>query len=387
MSTRPFSPELLNPAIKNQRQKIENLLFKKKLDFIVDEIVSQLEELFYIRHPSVNTATVNRKSVNSFISSFLNKQKPYLFGLWVFYPWNHNLVHFMPEPMHTELRTARNRNLITKDEQDKFYNATVGIAGLSVGNSAMANLLYAGGPKNLRLADFDTLAGSNTNRIRADFSQLGDKKVFLAAREIYEVNPYAELKLYPEGINDENIVDFLTKPKPLDVLIEEMDNIYLKIKIRFLARKFKIPVVMATDNGDNIILDIERYDLNKSLPILHGDIPEKELLEVTPKITKPEAARIISRWVHPENVAARMQKSLLELGKTLYSWPQLGNAAFLAGCALAYCTRKIITGEPVKPGKSLVSFDEILIPGYFSKKEFNKRMAQSKLFKKVLGLK
>jgi molybdopterin/thiamine biosynthesis adenylyltransferase len=325
---------------------------------VVDEIAQQLEEIYYIRHPQTMLGNANPVDVKKYTSELIDNINVNEFGIWVYYPWNNHIVHFLPEDLHTELRTSRNRNLITVNEQSKYYQSSVGVAGLSIGNSVVGTLLHTGGSKYMRLADFDTLSASNTNRIRTSFINLGVKKTTIAAQEIYEVNPYAQLKLYSGGINNENLESFLNNPRKLDVLIEEMDNIYLKIQIRLLARQNRIPVVMATDNGDNIILDIERYDLDQNYPLLHGDISEKELLLIKPNTPKPITAKIITRWVHPENVAFRMQKSLLELGKTLYTWPQLGTAAFLSGCAVSYAVRSIIVGEHLESGKYKISLDQ-----------------------------
>jgi len=377
--------KILNPRDKRNLTELNNYLAKDSV-FVIDEVESQLEELYFIRHPATHPDHINKLEIKDFIISFYPENNKILFGFWIYFPWKNQLVHFLPENMHTELRTARNRNLITTEEQSIFYNSSIGITGLSVGNNAMAALLHNGGARNMRLADLDVLSGSNINRIRTSFSNIGLKKVTIAAREIYEVNPFADLQLYPDGITINNIEEFLLKPTPLNVLIEEMDALYLKIQIRLLARKNRIPVIMATDNGDNIMLDVERFDLNPDYPLLHGDVPENELLKITKDTPKPEAARIISKWVGPENVAIRMQQSLFELGKTLYSWPQLGTAAFLSGCALSYASRKILLNEPLNSGKYIISFDEKLVPDYFKEEQLTIRKKHSALFKKMLHL-
>lgn len=377
-------PLILNPRNKEGLKEINALLHS--CPHIVDEIDSQVNELFQIRYPEISILDATKSQLQTFKKNIYQGKENKLCGFWMYYEWNSCMVHFLPEDIHTEIRTARNRNLITQEEQEKYYNATVAIAGLSVGNSSAATLLYTGGPKNLRLADHDRLDASNVNRIRTSFTKIGQKKVDILAHEIYEVNPYSNLELYDKGLNLKNLKDFLLKPKPVDVLIEEMDNLYLKIQIRLLARQYRVPVVMATDNGDNIVLDIERFDLEPDRPLLHGDVPEEELLKITPNTSKPEAARIISRWVGPDNIAPRMQGSLLELGKTLYTWPQLGTAALLAGCALAYSTRKIILSQPIRQGKFIISFDDILNSEYEVGNSLDEKEKLNKLFKKTLNL-
>ena len=64
---------------------------------------------------------------------------------------------------------------------------------------------------------------------------------------------------------------------------------------------------MATDNGDNIILDVERFDLEPERPILHGLIGDvkpddfktmnyEEWLKLATKIVGFENLRCCSRW-------------------------------------------------------------------------------------------
>jgi hypothetical protein len=81
-----------------------------------------------------------------------------------------------------------------------------------------------------------------------------------------------------------------------------------------------------------------------------------------------------------------MQASLLEMGKTIVSWPQLGGAALINGAAVAYCVRKILNGEELESNRALISLDEKLIPNYFSSEEVTKRSDAATTFKKIFGL-
>jgi molybdopterin/thiamine biosynthesis adenylyltransferase len=382
----PDGPVILYPQNRNDSRKLTEFMGHLPALQIVDRLSEQLEELYFIRHPSARKNEVTPDDFKLFTRKISGKFGIQKFGVWVYYPWNGYLVHFLPEELHFELRTARNRNLITENEQLKYYRSVAGIAGLSIGNSIAGTLLHTGGPKQMRLADFDTLSASNTNRIRTSFINIGMKKTVIAAREIYEVNPYAQLTLYPDGLKKDLLEKFLCASGKIDILIEEMDNIYLKIQIRLLARKLGIPVIMATDNGDNILLDVERYDLDSRYPLFHGDVPESELLEITPETPKPVAARIITRWVHPENVVLRMQQSLLQLGKTLYSWPQLGTAAFLSGIAVSHAFRNIICGNNIPSGKYIISLDKSIIRPAGDNEYLNTYNLHTQKFIKMLHL-
>lgn len=353
---------------------------------VVDTLDSQWEELYKIRHPETIRKGVAEHDLKKFIALQYGGKGRDRYGVWVWYPWGKMLVRFLPEKLHTELRTARNRNLITASEQRRYYQAHVGVAGLSVGNAVVSNILHTGGAKHFRIADGDYLSGSNTNRIRAGFDTVGLPKTTIAAREILLVNPFAELQVFDTGLTEKNLKRFLSHPVPLRVVVDEMDNLYLKIRLRLLARAYKIPVVMAADNGDGVVVDIERFDLDPGRPLMHGDIPENELLAIRPDTPRHVAARIISAWVKPEHIAERMMASLLQLGKTLYTWPQLGNAASMAGSLMSYVVRQIVLGGPVLQGKIVVSSERLFTPGDRLRRLQNRHNRVREEFERIIGL-
>jgi hypothetical protein len=104
------------------------------------------------------------------------------------------------------------------------------------------------------------------------------------------------------------------------------------------------------------------------------------------KLDKFGIGKMITKHVGPENVTERMQQSLMEMGKTIVSWPQLGGAAMINGAAVAYCVRKILNGQPIEMNRSLLSLDEKLIPNYNAPEEQAKRAAIADGFRKIFGL-
>lgn len=364
-------------------QKIANDLFiSGKIQYVADDYKGQQDELFAVKNPSiVYTSDFKKKSEDYY--SALEKEYPiWQRGRWVYFPWLSELAHILEENDFQLVKTARNKNLINKEEQEKFYNATVGIGGLSVGNSVALALVLQGGAKRIKLADFDRLALSNTNRIRTGIDNLGVLKVEITARQIYEINPYAEVELFPDGLTKENIGEFF---EDLDIVIDEIDNLAVKYLIREQAKKHKIAVVMAADNGDNAVVDVERYDLDPNTPFFQGRMGEVSY-KMLSKLNKFEIGRMITKHVGPENVTERMQQSLLEMGKTIVSWPQLGGAALINGSAVAYCIRKILNNQPLENDRALISLDEKLVPNYNSAEEIKKRNKIADDFKKIFNL-
>ena len=379
------APTIFDLRKYSHQHKVARLSSRHVIQHVVDDYKEQLCELFSINNPSL---VFHQDFPNKFAKHFntLEKKMPlWQQGRWVFFPWLSSLVHILEDRDFQLVRTARNKNLINEEEQEKFYNSVIGIGGLSVGNSVALAIVLQGGARHIRLADHDRLALTNMNRIRAGVQDLGVHKVEMTARQIYALNPYTKVELFPEGLNPKNITKFFGGPPKLDVVIDELDNLAIKVLIREQAKKHRIAVLMAADNGDNGVVDIERYDLNPKTKFFHGrmgNVSYEKLL----KLDKFGIGKLITKHVGPENVTMRMQESLLQMGKTIVSWPQLGGAALLNGSAVAYCLRKVLNKEPLESDRALISLDEKLIPDYFSPREKKRRKKLATTFRKIFGL-
>ena len=352
-------------AFNSKKMTLQTFKKKYKVKEVIDKYDQLVEELFLIRNPRHKFSKDYSQDLSEFKKKYLGKNSSDESGSWFYFSWNGLLIHYLPDADHQEIRTARNKNIITKEEQEKFYNFKVGIAGLSVGSHAALTLTMMGGAKTIKLADPDEISGSNLNRIRYDYTYVGKNKCDVAVEHIYQMNPYADVGAYPMGVTVENLADFLSGPPKIDVLVEEMDNLEMKIRIRLAARKLGIPVVMATDNADNVIVDIERYDLDPNLKLFNGvagDLTLEEFQSLKPQDMPLLATKIAG----PHMVMPRMQASLLEVGKTLYSWPQLGDAATLSGVAVSYIVKRLALGENLKTGKLEINLDSIFDPNYNS---------------------
>jgi len=342
-----------------------------------DRIDLAVDELFDIAFPAKKD-TKTEDEVKEYQASLFADSKDW--GSWFYYPWLNKLVHFPPKAELRALRTSRNRNLINADEQAKLYDSTILIIGMSVGSNVVEALVGQGIGSKLVLVDMDILEPSNLNRIRSPYHHIGLHKVEAISRKVWEVDPYIEIVPEHDGLSEDNI-NRLLQDNGVNVIVDEMDDLRMKVLLREAAKAAHLPVVMAADDGDGALLDIERYDLRPDTPIFMGQVPEDVLERIKAGgIPRAELGKMIGQYfVGLENIPARMFESLAEVGKSLPSWPQLGGAATLAGVSLAYAIRRIILGEPLKDGRTLISLEERLdadfgSPAHQAKLEQYRRM-------------
>lgn len=358
-----YFPEIYNPQQPDDWGKILHLRERSDIT-CVDALPEAIEDLFRIDFPYIAPGSPEfAPTYQTYIETVWAGQELDRQGVWVFLPWRNHLIHLPNAEDFHKLRTSRNKFLITEEEQDAFYNAHIGLAGLSVGSSVLNSITLSGGGRNFRIADFDTLSITNLNRLFGSVCDLATSKGIAACRRIYEINPFANLQLFDQGLSDDNLDEFFSGPHKLDLFIEEMDSIRLKIVSRYKARQLGIPVIMATDNGDNTIIDVERFDLDPHYPLFHGRANEQQLAQAADHLTLSEKVRLANNIVGPD-VTPRMQYSLTMTGQQLPAWPQLGNAATLSGAAISYVARRILTGQPMPSGRYEVNFDTNLDVDY-----------------------
>ncbi len=270
------------------------------------------------------------------------------YGTWVYYPWSNRLVHVLPAAEFAEVRASRNRNKITSEEQQRLGKVTLGVAGLSVGHATAICLALEGLGGTLRLADFAALRLSNLNRVRAGVHEIGLNKAELTARAIWELNPYARIELFEDGIVDSNLGRFLDG---LDLLFEDCDDLNTKFLLREEARRRRIPVLMeTTDRG---LFDVERYDLEPERPLLHGLV----------SLDEPPHRELALAIIGSETVSPRLACSLMDVDATLKTWPRLASAVALGGAINTDVARRILLGSFKSSGRYLVDFEDIIADG------------------------
>lgn len=318
----------------------------------VDTIETQLRDL---ARTQLKDKTAPEARIEDTVREILAGASPSEFGGWVYYPWRRQLVHLLPEAAFRELRLDRNQHKITRAEQQVLLSKSIVIVGLSVGSSALTTLALEGVGGQFRIADFDGLDLSNLNRLRASVLDLGVNKAVLAARAVLEIDPYLDVQLFSEGVSEGNL-DALFSPRP-DLLIEECDDLPMKVRLRERARVAGIPVLMeTTDRG---MLDIERFDLEPGRPLFHGRVGDVDAASLR-QASNRERVPFVLGILDDQRISTRLAASLVEIEKTVYTWPQLASAVSLGGALVSHAARHLLLGTHDFSGRFYVDLDQLI---------------------------
>jgi len=112
-----------------------------------------------------------------------------------------------------------------KEIKEKLKGKTVGIAGAGGLGSNCAVALARVGVGKIIIADFDTISEGNLNRQYYFNDQIGQKKVFTLADNIYFINESTEIVPVDVKLNRKNILSIFNT---CDVIVEAFDLAKMK---------------------------------------------------------------------------------------------------------------------------------------------------------------
>ncbi|MBS2535761.1 ThiF family adenylyltransferase [Catenulispora sp. NF23] len=352
-----WKPVLFQPTRHDDRVALAALLNTGAVREVADTIEAQLAELIRAREPD---REFDEETLAAAGRDQAEGVQLWDYGTWAWYPWSGRLVHVLPREEFRLVRTDRNRGKIDRPDQRRLLDKRVGIIGLSVGNSAALTLAQEGVAGAFKLADFDTLSVSNLNRLRAGLHQIGVNKAVLAARQMFEIDPYLDIEIFPGGLTEDTVKEFfLGGHGPIDLLVEECDTPWVKLAAREAARDLGVPVVM--DANDRGLLDVERFDREPHRPLLHGllgPMTAEDCLD----LTFAERLDLILAMVGPDQVSPALAASIPKIGRTLSSWPQLASGVALGGALVTEAARRILLGGPCASGRFYVDLEELIAP-------------------------
>jgi hypothetical protein len=229
------------------------------------------------------------------------------YGTYVYDRKTGDLYLIAPEYWHRLALLTSNAKLSTDPAGElsaaqirtRLESAVIGFVGASLGSNLIEGVVREMRPRAAKLADPDYLEPTNLNRFqhgslrylsqarsrrndaKNGFETLFVNKALLVAYENQLVDPYTDWYVYEEGIQRDNLDQFLlgdaNEPR-LDYVVEEADDIRVKIEVRKRARQYGIPVFMASDVGHRAQVQMQDYAAYPAAPLGYR-IPDQELLQ------------------------------------------------------------------------------------------------------------
>jgi hypothetical protein len=243
------------------------------------------------------------------------------YGTYVLDHARGDLYLVAPEKWHRLALVTSNSKLLTDPEgrltwqeiREKLESAVVGFVGMSVGGNLAEGVLRECRPRQVKLADPDWVEATNLNRgermsmrhlvgSRAErfdpknpYDTPHVSKVDYFAYEQNLVDPYVRFYGYKEGITRANLDRFLLgdgKDEPrLDILVEEMDDLDLKVLVRQRCRELGIDVIMLSDFGNQAHVLWNPFRTKPDAPIGYG-ADDETLLRALEAARQGERAKV-----------------------------------------------------------------------------------------------
>jgi hypothetical protein len=150
-----------------------------------------------------------------------------------------------------DYKTAFSRNIgwTTPEDQARLRSARVAIAGLGGVGGAHLITLSRLGIANFNISDFDRFELQNFNRqAGATLPSIGRAKTEVLQGMARDINPEADIRVFPEGINPDNVSAFLDN---VDIYVDSIDFFALDARRLLFAECYKrgIPAVTAAPLG------------------------------------------------------------------------------------------------------------------------------------------
>ena len=188
--------------------------------------------------------------------------------------------------MHTfdyDKAFSRNIGWVTVQEQSILRNKRIAIAGMGgVGGIHLLTLARLGVGK-FNIADLDIFEIENFNRqVGAGMSSIGHSKVETLARMALEINPEIDLRIFPNGVNADNLEDFFSD---VDVYVDGLDFFAFTAREQVFAHcaRHDIPAITVAPLGISAAL----------LNFLPGQMTFEEYFQVAGRPELEKAVRFL----------------------------------------------------------------------------------------------
>jgi molybdopterin/thiamine biosynthesis adenylyltransferase len=143
----------------------------------------------------------------------------------------------------------RNLGFISQKDHECLQKSVVAIAGAGGDGGELAVTLAQLGVGHFRIADPEVFEIDNLNRqTGASYKTLGQNKAMVIAHIIKDINPFADVQVFTQGITPDNVNGFVAGS---NLVIDETEYTQheLGVMLARAARKHNLPVLMAMNIG------------------------------------------------------------------------------------------------------------------------------------------
>lgn len=178
---------------------------------------------------------------------------------------------------------SRNYGFFSEEEQKKIIESKVAIAGVGGDGFQLGEKLARIGVSKFVVADPEIFEEENINRVPgAKRSTLGRSKAEVFRESILDIQPDAEVEIYKEGVQPENVGEII---KAVDLVVDESELTKLEIgtMISREARVNGVPVLIVLNIGFAAIASTfspqSKYNFERVMGIPQG-MPLDEIAEL-----------------------------------------------------------------------------------------------------------
>jgi molybdopterin/thiamine biosynthesis adenylyltransferase len=229
----------------------------------------------------------------------------------------------------------RNIGLLTESEQNRLRKATVALPGLGGVGGFHMEILARMGVGAFHLADPDIFEVANIQRqIGATSQSMGKSKAEIIAARALSINPEIQLKLFPEGVTDENLDEFL---EGVDLVVDGVEFFAYGARSSIFkrAREKGIPVITAGPIG-----------YGAALLVFTPEGPTFEnFFGIKPGMTTAEKLAAFAVGLNPR-MGSDIDPRYIDFEKR--RGPALSSACAMCSAAAATEAMKILTGRKQK---------------------------------------
>jgi hypothetical protein len=237
---------------------------------------------------------------------------------------------------------TRNRGVVSDAQQEALRTATVLIAGCgSVGGAAVQPLARMG-VRQFLVADSGLYELNNLNRQHATVDDIDRNKAEVAAERILAVNPYAQVKVYAEGVTEDNAAELAGACQVIvdGVDVTTMSGLRAKFALHEAAAACRLPLVTGWDMAG--CLYAQYFDYRRVAEPFDGAITAADL-------DRQGVWDMIFRLLPLRRIPTDM---LAELNANIcqpdYAVPQVVYAAMLFGAVASHLVAKVLAGEEIR---------------------------------------